>query len=137
MSLTPSAEQFTAFTEWDHDGPITMINLLQFAERDGNAPDDGEVGSGRDSYRRYGEAAIAMVEERGGKVVWSGRPGPLLIGDAHDEWDLVVLVEYPSKEAFLDMVSQPSYQTAHKDRAGGLARTALIPTVAGSMAEDL
>jgi hypothetical protein len=35
------------------------------------------------------------------------------------------------------MVSAPSYQEAHKDRAGGLARTALIPTVAGSMAEGL
>jgi uncharacterized protein (DUF1330 family) len=135
MSLTPSAEQFTAFTEWDHDGPVTMINLLKFAERDG-ARDDAE-GTGRDSYGRYGDAVISMVEERGGKVVWSGRPGPLLIGDGHDEWDLVVLVEYPSKEAFLDMVSAPSYQEAHKDRAGGLARTALIPTVAGSMAEGL
>jgi uncharacterized protein (DUF1330 family) len=134
MSVMPTAEQFAAFTEWDHDGPVTMINLLKFAERDGAA--DGE-GSGRDSYRRYGDAVISMVEERGGKVVWSGRPGPLLIGGEHDEWDLVVLVEYPAKEAFLDMVSQPSYQTAHKDRAGGLARTALIPTISGTAVRDL
>jgi uncharacterized protein (DUF1330 family) len=135
MSVMPTAEQFAAFTEWDHDGPVTMINLLRFAERDG-AGGNGES-TGRDSYRRYGEAVISMVEERGGKVVWSGRPGPLLIGDEHDEWDLVVLVEYPSKEAFLDMVSQPSYQAAHQDRAGGLARSALIPTISGTAIGDL
>jgi uncharacterized protein (DUF1330 family) len=129
----PTAEQFTAFSEWDHEGPVTMINLLQFAERDGARDDPDSTGG--DSYRRYGDRVIAMVEERGGKVVWSGRPGPLLIGDDHDEWDLVVLVEYPSKDAFLDMVSQPSYQEAHQDRAGGLARTALIPTVAGGVAD--
>ncbi|MFP8879921.1 MAG: hypothetical protein VCE43_10860 [Myxococcota bacterium] len=44
---------------------------------------------------------------------------PVFHGDA-------VLVEYPTRRAFLEMVNLPEYQQAHEDRDSGLERTTLI-----------
>ena len=41
-------------------------------------------------------------------------------------WDAVALVSYPSRQAFIDMVSQPDYEKAHEHRESGLADTVLI-----------
>ena len=68
-----------------------------------------------------------MVEARGGRVIWTGRPEHVLIGDpAADAWDLVALVSYPSRAAFIDMVTSPNYGEAHADRERGLDRTVLL-----------
>ena len=68
-----------------------------------------------------------MVEARGGKVIWTGRPEQVLIGDTDgDAWDMVALVSYPSRAAFIDMVTSPSYGEAHADRERGLDRTVLL-----------
>ena len=69
-----------------------------------------------------------MVQERGGKVVWQGRPCGLLIGDEEaDKCDMAVIVEYPSREVFIEMSSNPKYKEIHGDREAGLAYQALIP----------
>jgi len=38
----------------------------------------------------------------------------------------VVLVEYPSRKAFMEMVSSPEYLQAHADREAGLERTVVV-----------
>ncbi len=51
----------------------------------------------------------------------------MLIGDSeNDAWDLVALVSYPSRAAFIDMVTSPSYGEAHTHRERGLDRTVLL-----------
>lgn len=40
--------------------------------------------------------------------------------------DAVILVEYPSPKAFIDMIQSPSYNDAHSNREAGLERTKLI-----------
>jgi uncharacterized protein (DUF1330 family) len=67
-----------------------------------------------------------MVEARGGKVLWMGRADQTLIGDPAEGWDSVALVEYPSRKAFIDMVTAPDYEQAHEHRESGLERTVLI-----------
>jgi uncharacterized protein (DUF1330 family) len=68
-----------------------------------------------------------MVEARGGKLIWTGQPEQVLIGDTDaDAWDVVALVSYPSRAAFIDMVTSPSYGEAHADRERGLDRTVLL-----------
>lgn len=73
-----------------------------------------------------GEAAVRMVEERGGRIVWQGRAEQTLIGDETEDWDVVALVEYPSRKAFIEMVSAPGYMKTHEHREAGLERTVLI-----------
>ena len=125
MAITPNEAQFLALAEAPDDQPVVMLNLLKYKQQ----ASDGE-GSGEDAYRKYGQAAVAMVEERGGTVLWMGRADQILIGDPDEDWDTVVLVQYPSRAAFLDMVSQPDYLKAHEDRESGLERTVLVACTA-------
>ncbi len=125
MAITPNEAQFLALAEAPDDQPVVMLNLLKYKQQ----ASDGE-GSGEDAYRKYGQAAVAMVEERGGRVLWMGRGDQILIGDPDEDWDTVVLVQYPSRAAFLDMVSQPDYLKAHEDRESGLERTVLVACTA-------
>lgn len=129
MAITPTREQFTEFAHGTRDGEVVMINLLHFARSDDAAPDPAEATetTGAGAYRDYSAQVVKMVEARGGRVIWTGRPENVLIGDSSaDAWDLVALVSYPSRSAFIDMVTSPSYETAHADRERGLDRTVLL-----------
>ena len=39
---------------------------------------------------------------------------------------MVALVEYPSRQSFIEMVSNPDYMKAHAHREAGLERTIVI-----------
>ncbi|MGB6555581.1 MAG: DUF1330 domain-containing protein [Candidatus Binataceae bacterium] len=120
-SIVPNPEAFQALMADPDDGPVVMLNLLKF-----KAVADGASGTGADAYRRYGDAATKLVEARGGRVLWMGRPAHLLVGEPSDEWDAVAIVQYPSPRAFIEMVTSAEYQQIHGDREAGLERTALI-----------
>ena len=130
MAITPTREQFSAFAHGSRDGEVVMINLLHFArgEGEGEAPGTGAGRSeGAAAYREYSEEVVKMVEARGGRVIWTGRPEHVLIGNTTtDAWDLVALVSYPSRSAFMEMVTSPSYEQAHEHRERGLDRTVLL-----------
>jgi uncharacterized protein (DUF1330 family) len=140
MAITPTREQFTEFAHGTREGEVVMINLLHFARPDDDSSTDGAAGadaatatatttasSGPGAYREYSEQVVKMVEARGGKVIWTGRPENVLIGDSEaDAWDLVAMVSYPSRAAFIDMVTSPNYEEAHTHRERGLDRTVLL-----------
>jgi uncharacterized protein (DUF1330 family) len=120
-SIRPNPEQFRQLAESTETGTVVMLSLLKFKLR---AAD--ETSSGQEAYQRYGEAAVTMIEERGGRVLWQGRADQVLIGNPDEHWDTVVLMEYPSRKAFLEMVSNPDYIKAHGHREAGLERTIVI-----------
>ncbi len=128
MAITPTREQFSEFAHGRRDGEVVMINLLHFARTDDDAQKEAAAAAtGAHAYRDYSDQVVKMVEARGGKVIWTGRPEHVLIGDpAADSWDLVALVSYPSRTAFIDMVTSPNYEEAHADRERGLDRTVLL-----------
>ena len=113
-AITPNLDQFQALAAAPDEGPVVMLNLLKFKP------------GGEETYLRYGDAAKDMVEERGGRLLWSGRAEQVLIGDPAADWDVVVLVEYPSRSAFIEMVSSPEYLQAHADRDAALERTIVV-----------
>ena len=119
-AIRPNREQFRELIDAPDDEPVVMLNLLKFK----NSADTGD--SGASEYAKYGDAAVQMVEDRGGKVLWMGRADQILIGDPAEGWDSVALVEYPSRKAFIDMVTTPEYEQAHEHRESGLERTVLI-----------
>lgn len=131
MAITPTREQFTEFAHGTRDGEVVMINLLHFARSeaatDAATGEDAGPTTGAHAYRDYSDQVVKMVEARGGRVIWIGRPEHVLIGDSTaDSWDLVALVSYPSRAAFVDMVTSPNYGEAHGDRERGLDRTVLL-----------
>jgi len=106
---------FEAFSGRADDGsPVVMLNLLAFR------PDGG-----RERYEEYGEAVAPLLAEVGGRVVFTGVPAAPLLGA--DGWDLVVLVEYPSRQAFLDMIGSAGYRAIGHLRTEALTRGELHP----------
>ena len=126
MTVKPTKEQIEAFIAAPIEGPVHMVNLLKFVK----TTDDG-LKSGKESYKQYSDAAIKMVQSTGGKLVWIGKPWTVLIGTDSDEWALIAIVEYPSRDAFLEMTSRPKYKEASGDRTAAIERSALIPTKPG------
>lgn len=133
MAITPNRAQFSELASAPDEGPVVMLNLLKFKARAGR----DDTASGAAEYRRYGDAAVQMVEARGGKVLWAGRADQILIGDPDETWDQVILVQYPSRAAFIDMVTQPEYAQAHEHRESGLERTILVACTPGLDALDV
>jgi uncharacterized protein (DUF1330 family) len=108
-------EGFTTFAGRAQDGTaVVMLNLLAFK------PDGG-----RERYEEYGAAVAPLLEKAGGRVVFLGQAGSVLLGD--DSWDLVLLVEYPSRQAFLDMIASPKYQEIAHLRTEALTKGELHP----------
>jgi uncharacterized protein (DUF1330 family) len=124
MTIGPTKEQIQALVESPLDTPVVMLNLLKFAEHAAGRGDGVE--SGRDSYARYGERMRSMLEETGARVLFQGRADSVVIGGDADDWDAVILVEYPSRKAFIEMTSSPQYREVSKDRSAGLADSRLI-----------
>jgi len=124
MEGHPAAEQldeagFRAFLERsrsEDDGPIVMLNLLALK------PDGGY-----EKYMEYGQAVAPILERIGGRPIFSGEGGRALIGPGGRGWDLVLLVEYPSGAAFLEMIGSPEYQAIAHLRTEALAASELHP----------
>ncbi len=119
-SIRPNRDQFVELMQAPDEGRVVMLNLLKFKEK----ADGGSTGG--QEYRKYGDAAVEMIEARGGKVIWSGRADQILIGDPSQDWDVVLLVQYPSRASFVEMVSTPEYEQAHEHRESGLERTIVV-----------
>jgi uncharacterized protein (DUF1330 family) len=103
-------------------GPVTMLNLMKFRERslDGN-------GTGRDAYNRYADVARGLVEGRGGRVVWAGTVAHAALHEGGDvDWDVALLVYYPSRAVFVEMVTSPEYLRANVHRRNGLEKHVIL-----------
>jgi len=111
--ISPSPEQMAAMRNMKLDGPVFMLNLLRFA---------GE--QGRAEYERYGQAAAPFLGETGASVRYLGNVAATVIGG--EEWDEVILVEYPSLDAFFKMTGNPDYPS--DIRAGALEDSRLYCT---------
>lgn len=108
----PNEQAIAAFSQRAAEGPVYMLNLLQFR------PDGGA-----ERYAEYGEAVAPLLADVGGEPVFAGRPSESLIGDG--EWDLMVLVSYPNRQAFLEMISSTAYQAIEHLRTEALLRSEL------------
>ena len=105
-------------------GPVCMVNLVKFREKSL----DGD-GSGRAAYNRYARVVGPMVEALGGVVVWMGSVDHLALHEGGDvDWDVVQLVYYPSRDAFIDMVTNAEYLEANKHRTNGTEKHVIFAT---------
>lgn len=93
---------------------MVMLNLLSFQ------PEEG-----RERYEEYGAAVAPLLAKAGGRIVFLGEPASVLLGE--ESWDLVVLVEYPTRQAFLDMIGSSEYQAIEHLRAEALTKGELHP----------
>jgi uncharacterized protein (DUF1330 family) len=123
-SLEPTPEQIAALAARPADTPVVMINLLQFRPN-----------GGLESYVRYTQEVAPHLQRVGGTVRYAGAAPSVVIGEGEKPWwDAIIVVEYPSPAAFLDMVTNKDYLKVHEHRAAGLDRGDLIATSTWTMA---
>lgn len=116
--LEPTPEQFAALAARPADAAVVMVNLLKF-----NQP------GGLERYLQYGQEVAPHLERVGGKVRYGGAAPTVVIGDGERPWwDAILVVEYPSPAAFIEMVTDDGYLQVHQHRVAALERGDLIAT---------
>ena len=122
--IDPTRERYAEFKAADRPGPIHMLNLIRLRDRAAYA--DGRAATGLEAYRAYGRESRPVFERVGGRQVWIGRPELMLIGPAEERWDIAFIAEYPSSEAFIEMVRDPEYRQLVAHRTAGVADSRLL-----------
>lgn len=114
VSFSPVA--FDAFLAGDDGSAVVMLNLLRF-EPDG----------GRERYLEYLGLAEPILARFGAKILFGGDGLPVLTTGQPEEWDAAVLVQYPRRSAFKNMVDDPDYQAVFKIGQAAIADIVLQP----------
>ena len=113
MALSPTAAQLAALSSSDKPGPVYMLNLLTYKDVS--------------EYAKYAMGVRSVLKRLGARVLWSGTVDSCVIGNmaaaaaggagAMGRIDAVGIVEYPSRAAFLYMVTQDEeYKRVHRHR---------------------
>lgn len=124
-TLDTTPDQFAALAARPGDAPVVMVNLLKFKQP-----------GGLQRYLEYGNGVAAHLERVGATICFGGTAPAVLIGDGEKPWwDAVLIVEYPTPAAFIDMVTSAEYAKVHEHRAAALDRGDLIATSAWSLAD--
>ncbi|MFA5883290.1 MAG: DUF1330 domain-containing protein [Acidimicrobiia bacterium] len=127
--VDPTDEQIAAFAGADLDTPIVMLNLNRYRDRaQYENPGPGDDLSGREAYLRYGEVALRAMTEVGAQILWMAPAEQVFAGCEHDTYDEALAVWYPSRGAFLSMVSLPWYREALVHRRAALEHATIIAT---------
>ncbi len=128
--IEPTEAQIAKLLSGETEGPFHFVNLLKFrqtADYPANHPLAGKAISGEEAYRTYGAVAHEHVTKRGGRLVTLNSVKQQLIGNS-EEWHQVATMEYPTVDAFMDMISDPHYVESLVHRDAGLEITEVFVT---------
>lgn len=118
MAIDPRGTDLKRYLSEDPGGVVVMLNLLRFAD------------GGRASYEAYARALEETFLPRyGGRVLYVGDGSTPLVAEQGQTWDVVLLVEYPSRAAFSAMVADPEYQQITNLRTESLTEAVLQATI--------
>jgi len=122
--IDPTKEIFAAFRENNREGPIEMLNLVQL--RATAKYEDGTKATGAEAYAAYGRESGPVFARLGGRIVWQGKFELMLIGPQSERWDHCFIAQYPSVQAFVEMIRDPVYREAVKHRQAAVEDSRLI-----------
>ena len=123
IALAPEPDQIQELMDGPADTPVVMVNLLRFKEQ---ADLPGEEISGQEAYARYAARMRELVEASGGRFLWAGRVDSHVVGRSDTDFDVIGLVEYPSRAAFARIMSTPEFREISAHRSAGLEGQWLI-----------
>jgi uncharacterized protein (DUF1330 family) len=117
VAVDPRGADLKRFLQEDPGGPVVMLNLLRYAE------------GGRELYARYAAALTdTFLPRYGGEVLYAGEGSTALVAESGQDWDAVLLVRYPTRQAFSAMVADPEYQQVTELRTRALTEAVLQAT---------
>ena len=113
--IKSNEKEFKRLAASTNQEPFVMLNLLKFRKE-----------GGREAYFRYIAESEPYVKGVGAEVLYFGKADELVYGT--ETWDIVMLVKYPSRKAFLKMANDPGYIKVHEYREQALDRAVLYAT---------
>jgi uncharacterized protein (DUF1330 family) len=113
MPVNPTGADLKRYLAEDPGGPVVMLNLLKLVE------------GGRDGYAEYVAAFGGFLHKVGGRVLHIGDLGTDVVQRDDFDWDVLLVVEYPTRSAFTQMVADPDYQTFTHLRTGSVSEAVL------------
>jgi uncharacterized protein (DUF1330 family) len=116
MAIDPTGRDLKQFLSEGPDEPVVMLNLLRFQE------------GGADGYAEYLQHFRPFAEAVGATILYYGLGSAPVVAEAGQDWDAVLLVSYPSRKAFCDMVRDERYQRGTHLRTRSLTEAVLQPT---------
>ena len=117
MAVDPRGADLKRYLSEDPGGPVVMLNLLRFV------PEGGRAG-----YAQYLEHFRRTSAPFGAEVLYVGEGSTALVAEPGQSWDAVLLVRYPSRQAFSDMVRDPAYGEGTSLRTQALEEAVLQAT---------
>jgi uncharacterized protein (DUF1330 family) len=118
VAIDPQGADLKRFLAEDPGGPVVMLNLLRFRPE-----------GGREGYLEYVRRFRSEGARFGAEVLYAGDGSTALVADPGQAWDAVLVVRYPSRRAFSDMVRDPAYARITDLRTGALTEAVLQATV--------
>ncbi len=122
--VDPDPQHFALLKDLPRDQPVNMLNLVRLREI--AAYEDGQKATGAQAYAEYGRLSGPIFARSGGKIIWSGTFEHMVIGPVEEKWDVAFIAEYPTGQAFLDMVFDPEYRAIVHHRTAAVETSRLI-----------
>lgn len=125
-------ESGRAFYQKFHSkGKVVMLNLLRFKKvadyTDLESIKPSKEISGEQAYNLYMEFTLPHINKAGSKVLFLGKSQSFLIGPNEEDWDLVLLVEHESVEAFMKFAEDEDYLKTAGHRKAAIEDSRLLP----------
>ncbi|MFG2005949.1 DUF1330 domain-containing protein [Spirillospora sp. NPDC048911] len=109
----------------DMDGPVVVVNLFALRDQAEYDDDRDKPCSGVEAMLRYSAVSETRLAAAGGRFVHRGFGGHAIWGRA-ERWDLVVVAQYPTGAAVLELFRDPLYLAAYRHRRAAMREQRLI-----------
>lgn len=119
-----SKETWQSFKSDQRPGKLHMLNFIRLRNR-ADYPDERSA-TGAQAYGEYSRMSAPVLKRLGGRIVWRGGFELTMVGPASQTWDICFIAEYPSVEAFADMMRDPVYHEAMAHRQAGVLDSRLV-----------
>ena len=123
-------EDLQALVDRGIKGPVAMVHLLRFRDRAAYADGRESDLTGAQAYALYRERLVEQVTAAGGRLVFRGAVRHLVLGQVEEPWDAVMVLEFPSAQTFVDVISAPQTAEWGTHRRAGLEGQLLIAATA-------
>ena len=128
VAIDPTRESFKAlFEKVPAQGRVVMLNLLAFRDL-ADDPPGVPARSGRAAYEAYSEAVAPLLTRVGARIHLLATALHSVVAPPGEEWDEMLLVEYPSRDAFASMIQMPEYKDIVHHRTAALRDARLVAT---------
>lgn len=123
----PNTIDLSVLDSLNPDEPVTMLNMLCYKETT-ETLDNGEkvVCTGREAYGRYVSHTVPLASAIPVHIVYAGHAVAHLVASDDVPWDDILIVQYPTVQSFIDMISSDAYQRVVHIRDDALENSRLI-----------